>query len=143
MPQHSLPTAFLSDRDRDSDDGLDVYGIDVYTKAAVVYLDCSTNISDYPPYYLSTLTYVKTSVNMSSYVILNPTASEIKDSCDTFITSWMMHYEDYDFVSDDNRTKHLRDAYGSYVDVHDRMMDGFDICWSEISSIYYAEEIGK
>ncbi|KAI3940083.1 hypothetical protein MKW92_040050 [Papaver armeniacum] len=138
MPQHSLPTAFLSDYDYNFDNKMRYSDGD--TKAAVVYLDCSTNISDYPPYYLSTLTYVKASVNMSSYVILNPTASEIKDSCDTFITSWMMRYDDYgDFMSQDNRTKHLRDAYGSYLDVHDRMMDGFDICWTEI---HYAEERG-
>ncbi|XP_026441209.1 LEAF RUST 10 DISEASE-RESISTANCE LOCUS RECEPTOR-LIKE PROTEIN KINASE-like 2.8 isoform X2 [Papaver somniferum] len=124
LPRHSLRNVVLSGPD--NNDNM-IYN-DGYsnTKDAVVYLNCSTDIEDYPPYYL------KVPVNMSSYVILNPMVSEIKNSCSTFVTSWMMPYESDDYMSEANRTKHLRDAYGgSYREVHNRMMQGFDICWTD------------
>ncbi|KAI3886839.1 hypothetical protein MKW98_017191 [Papaver atlanticum] len=91
MPRYSLPAAPVyyfnnADAIRYS------FG---YDECSVVYLNCLTNITGaYPPYYLKTSSFVEGSVNMSSYVILDPSASVIKNSCSTLLTSYMTPYDD-------------------------------------------------
>ncbi|KAI3975615.1 hypothetical protein MKX01_017528 [Papaver californicum] len=103
MPQHSLPdTSYFQN-----------YSDLSYRSRAVVYMNCLMNISDFTRY-INASPCVKSSFNTSTYVIVNPLVSDFKDSCHSFLTSWM---------SSD------RDTFGSYLDVHNEMMNGFEIFW--------------
>ncbi|KAI3840970.1 hypothetical protein MKW92_031373 [Papaver armeniacum] len=103
MPQHSLPdTSYFQN-----------YSELSYPRKAVVYMNCSMNISDYTRYIYAS-PCIKSSFNMFTYVIVNPLVSDFKESCNSFFTSWM---------STD------RDTFGSYLDVHNEMMNGFEVYW--------------
>ncbi|KAI3886840.1 hypothetical protein MKW98_017192 [Papaver atlanticum] len=99
MPQHSIYPCKLTGTSRHP-----------YPNMTVVYMNCSTNMSD-SPRYLNTSPCVKAS---STYAVVDPLFSDYNESCKQFLTSWM--YTD-------------KDAFSSYSDVHKEMMKGFNILW--------------
>lgn len=102
MPQHSLPDSHFRN-----------YSEISYRSKAVVYMNCLMNTSDFTRY-INASPCIKSSFNMFTYVVVNPLVSDFKESCNSFFTSWM---------STD------RDTFGSYLDVHNEMMNGFQVSW--------------
>ncbi|MCL7048895.1 hypothetical protein MKW94_019859 [Papaver nudicaule] len=98
MPQHSIPDNFYFQN----------YS-DLYQEKAVVYMNCLTNMSDFIRY-INAKPCVKSSLNMFTYVIVNPLVSDFKESCNNFLTSWMSGN---------------RDTFSSYLDVHNELMNGW------------------
>ncbi|KAI3850402.1 hypothetical protein MKX03_029845 [Papaver bracteatum] len=104
MPQHSVPDSSYFQN----------YSEQSYPSSkAVVYMNCSMNISDSTRYIYAS-PCIKSSFNMFAYVIVNPLVSDFKESCNSFFTAWM-------FTD--------RDTFGSYLDVHNEMMNGFRVSW--------------
>ncbi|KAI3935703.1 hypothetical protein MKW98_022711 [Papaver atlanticum] len=119
MPQHSLPdTSYFKN-----------YSDLSYQSKAVVHMNCLMNISDFTRY-INTSPCIKSSFNMFTYVIVNPLVSDFKESCNSLFTSWM---------STD------RDTFGSYLDVHNEMMNGFQNLDLGVSLIlfFFLPEYGR
>ncbi|MCL7039461.1 hypothetical protein MKW94_018695 [Papaver nudicaule] len=130
MPQRSLPAvgAYDPSISYDSTDFIYPttriinYEMDDFI-LSVVYLNCLTDMRNFPRYLQNPSPYAKASFSISSYVIVEPLAEEIKNSCSTFLTTWMM-------TNLDERSEYRRDPnaiFGSYLDVYKRMMNGFDV----------------
>ncbi|KAI3933007.1 hypothetical protein MKW98_029240 [Papaver atlanticum] len=108
----------------------------------VIYMNCSGNLNDFPLYLNTSPCVNKSSSNkFSTYVMVDPLVSDIKNSCTSFLTSWIFDDAIYEAYIHENYT-YEGTTFGSYSDVHDQMMKGFVLDYLEYEIPIQRKESG-
>ncbi|XP_026431699.1 rust resistance kinase Lr10-like isoform X2 [Papaver somniferum] len=106
-------------------------------------MNCSGNLNDFP-LYLNTSPCVNksSSSKFSTYVMVDPLVSEIKNSCTSFLTSWIFDEALYEASKQGNYDTYESTTFGSYSDVHDQMMKGFVLKYGDYEIFTQRKESG-